>query len=214
MESNIMTNKKLINPIVIIANGKYPSHPYPTEIIDKAKTIICTDGSANKLKNHGFDPTFVIGDMDSIVNIRDFKETEFLHIPRQDNTDLEKVFDYCIKYGIKKVILLGATGIRDDLAITNMLLLIKYYNKLKIKMVTDTYTVECTKGKQTFNSFLDQNISLVAVYGVKSVSTKGLKYSLKKQSLSPSGQGVSNKATGNKFILRSSNKILLFRGHK
>ncbi len=64
-----MTLKKLVNPIVIMANGKYPSHPYPIEIIDKAKTIICTDGSANKLKKHGFDPTLVIGDMDSINNI-------------------------------------------------------------------------------------------------------------------------------------------------
>ena len=120
-----MTLKKLVNPIVIIANGKYPSHPYPLEIIDKAKTIICTDGSANKLKNHGFQPTFIIGDMDSIKNIKDFTESEFIHIPRQDNTDLEKVFDYCMKYGINKVSLLGATGIRDDLALTNMILLIQ-----------------------------------------------------------------------------------------
>ncbi len=209
-----MTLKKLIKPIVVIANGKYPSHAYPQELIRTAKTIICTDGSANKLKNHGYDPTFVIGDMDSIVNIKDFTETEFLHIPRQDNTDLEKTFDFCIDSIVKEITILGATGIRDDLAITNMLLLIKYYNKLKIKMVTDIYTVECIKGKQKFKSFPGQNISLVAVYGVKSVSTKGLKYSLTKQSLSPSGQGVSNKATGNEFIVRSSNTILLFRGHK
>ncbi len=143
-----------------------------------------------------------------------FTESEFLHIPRQDNTDLEKTFDFCIDSIVKEITVLGATGIRDDLAITNMLLLIKYYNKLKIKMVTDIYTVECIKGKQKFKSFPGQNISLVAVYGVKSVSTKGLKYSLTKQSLSPSGQGVSNNATGNEFIVRSSNTILLFRGHK
>lgn len=209
-----MTLKKLINPIVIIANGKYPSHPYPTEIIDNAKTIICTDGSANKLKNHGFDPTLVIGDMDSIVNIRDFTETEFLHIPRQDNTDLEKVFDYCIKYGIKKVSLLGATGIRDDLALTNMIMLIQYYEKLKIKLITDIYTIECIKGKHKFSSFTQQTVSLMAVYRVKSVTTKGLKFPLIKQSMIPSGMGMSNLALGNQFTINTSGKLLLFRRHK
>lgn len=209
-----MTLKKLINPIVIIANGKYPSHSYPLEIIDKAKTIICTDGSANKLKNHGFDPTFVIGDMDSIKNIKNFTESEFIHIPRQDNTDLEKVFDYCIKYGITKVSLLGATGIRDDLALTNMIMLIQYYSKLKIRMVTDIYTIECIKGKHTFSSFPQQTISLMAVYRVKSVTTKGLKFSLKKQSMIPSGMGISNLAIRNQFTINSSGKILLFRRHK
>jgi thiamine pyrophosphokinase len=209
-----MTLKKLINPIVIIANGKYPSHSYPIEIIDRAKTIICTDGSANKLKNHGFDPTLVIGDMDSIVNIKDFTETEFLHIPRQDNTDLEKVFDFCIKYGIKKVSLLGATGIRDDLALTNMIMLIQYYNELQIRMVTDIYTIECIKGKHTFSSFPQQTVSLMAVYRVKSVTAKGLKFSLKKQSMIPSGMGISNLAIGNQFTINTSGKLLLFRRHK
>ena len=209
-----MRKKKLIEPVVIVANGKYPSHHYPQELIENAKTIICTDGSANKLKNHGHDPEFVIGDMDSIKNVKDFKESEFLHIPKQDNTDLEKTFDFCIDSLLKEVTVLGATGIRDDLAMANMLLLMKYYKKLKIHMVTDLYTVECIKGKNTFNSFPDQHISIIAVYRVKSVTTKGLKYSLTKQSLSPSGSGVSNTATDNKFTVRSSNRMLLFRGHK
>ncbi len=209
-----MTLNKLVKPIVIIANGKYPSHLYPIEMIDKAKTIICTDGSANKLKKHGFDPTLVIGDMDSIKNIRDFTKSEFIHIPRQDNTDLEKVFDYCMKYGIKEVSLLGATGIRDDLALANMILLIQYYNKLKIKMVTDIYTIECIKGKNTFASFPQQSISLMAVYRVKSVTTKGLKFSLKKQSMIPSGMGLSNLSIANRFTINTSGKLLLFRRHK
>ena len=72
-----MKNKKFIKPVVVVANGKYPSHHYASELIKNANTIICTDGSANKLKNHGYDPTFVIGDMDSIKNINDFKESDF-----------------------------------------------------------------------------------------------------------------------------------------
>lgn len=209
-----MSKKKLFDPVIIVANGKYPSHPYPQEIIKNAGTLISTDGAANKLKKHGYDPTFVIGDMDSIRNIQDFKETEFLHIPRQDNTDLEKVFDHCIDSLVKEVKVIGATGIRDDLAMANMLLLMKYFNKLKIKMITDNYLIECVKGKRTFNSFPGQHVSLLAVYRVKSVTTKGLEYSLTRQSLSPSGMGVSNTSKGDNFTVNTSNKMLIFRGHK
>ncbi|MCJ7800941.1 MAG: thiamine diphosphokinase [Candidatus Marinimicrobia bacterium] len=208
-----MTNKKLINPIVIVANGRYPSHTYPIEILNKAKTIICTDGSANKLKNHGLQPSLVIGDMDSITNIKDFMESEFLHFPNQDNTDLEKVFDHCIKYGIKSVSLLGAVGTRDDHSLANLILLLKYYDRIKIKLITDNFTIECIKGKQTFSSIPQQTISLMAVYRVKSVTTKGLKFPLKRQSMIPSGMGVSNLAIGNQFTIKSTGKLLLFRSH-
>jgi len=119
-----------------------------------------------------------------------------------------------MKYGINKVSLLGATGIRDDLALANMIMLIQYYSKLKIRMVTDIYTIECIKGKHTFSSFPQQTISLMAVYRVKSVTTKGLKFSLKKQSMIPSGMGISNLAIGNQFTINSSGKLLLFRRHK
>lgn len=209
-----MLNKKLIEPVVIIANGKYPSHHYPLDKLKEAKTIICTDGSANKIKKHGYDPTFIIGDMDSIKNFTDFSDSEFLHIPRQDNTDLEKVFDYCVDSKIKEVILLGATGIRDDLAMTNMLLLLKYYESLRIKMITDNYLIECLKGKRTFNSFNGQVVSLIAVYRVKSVTTKGLQFPLTRQTLNPSGIGVSNVSRNKKFSVKASNKMLIFRGHE
>ena len=209
-----MSKKKLIEPVTILANGKYPSHHYPLQIIKNAKTLISTDGSANKLKKHGFEPTFIIGDMDSITNMHEFTESEFLHIPRQDNTDLEKVFNYCIDSLIKEVHVLGATGIRDDLAMANMLLLIKYYERLKIKMVTDNYLIECVKGKRTFNSYAGQKVSLIAVYRVKSVTTKGLEYPLTRQALLPSGMGVSNISRKDKFTVKASNKMLVFRGHK
>jgi len=206
--------KKLIQPIVIIANGKYPSHHFPLELLGKAKTIICTDGAANKVKKHGYCPTIVIGDMDSVKNVKEFQNSEFLHIPKQSNTDLEKVFDFCIDKLVKEITIIGATGIRDDLALANMLLLMKYYNKLKIRMVTDNYSIECFKGKRIFNSFPEQQVSLLAVYRVKSVTTKGLKYPLTKQSLSPSGHGVSNTSKSEKFTVKASNRMLIFRGHK
>ena len=39
----------LNDPVIIIANGDFPTHPIPIKYIENSKTIICTDGAADKL---------------------------------------------------------------------------------------------------------------------------------------------------------------------
>ena len=61
-------------PIVILANGLFPSHTYPLQILDEAGTVICTDGSADSLLNLGHTPHIIIGDQDSTsLNKNEFR---------------------------------------------------------------------------------------------------------------------------------------------
>ena len=79
---------------VIIANGEFPIHSYPLELIKKAKNIICTDGSAEKLLNINIQPDILIGDMDSTkINSADIK-IKILEDKNENNTDLEKALIY------------------------------------------------------------------------------------------------------------------------
>ena len=55
-------------PVVILANGDYPSHKKPLLILEDSGTIICCDGSANNLVKHGIEPHYILGDLDSIDN--------------------------------------------------------------------------------------------------------------------------------------------------
>ena len=43
----------------------FTTHPIPIKYIENSKTIICTDGAADKLISFSRSPDFVIGDFDS-----------------------------------------------------------------------------------------------------------------------------------------------------
>ena len=43
--------KKLKNPLVIIANGEFPTHSTPLEKLINAQSIIACDGAINNLEN-------------------------------------------------------------------------------------------------------------------------------------------------------------------
>ena len=69
-----MENVSFPNPVVILVNGEFPSHSLSIQKLNNAGTIICTDGSADKLLAHERTPDVIIGDMDSTkLNKDDFK---------------------------------------------------------------------------------------------------------------------------------------------
>ena len=56
----------LQKPVVILANGDFPTHPISFGILRDSHTIICCDGAVNQLASNEIDPDYVLGDMDSI----------------------------------------------------------------------------------------------------------------------------------------------------
>ena len=88
------------SPVVILANGAFPTHLMPLEILEDAGTVICTDGSANALAKLDLSPHVIIGDLDSIDPDYEFHGLE-IHDPNQENTDLEKVLESFKKLGTK-----------------------------------------------------------------------------------------------------------------
>ena len=46
------------NLSVLLANGEYPKHEYPLEILKESKNIICLDGAVNNLVEINLNPTF------------------------------------------------------------------------------------------------------------------------------------------------------------
>jgi len=91
--------KSFKSPVVILANGAFPTHPIPLEILADAGTVICTDGSANTLDKLNLIPHVIIGDLDSIDPNNEFHGLE-IHDPNQEKTDLEKALDWVAMNGI------------------------------------------------------------------------------------------------------------------
>ena len=206
LKSNILKE-----PIAILANGAFPKKKEPLEALKNVSTLICTDGSANTLIEKNLSPQVIIGDMDSINNKFQFKG---LKIPdhNKNNTDLEKAIEWLIMNKICKVILLGATGNREDMTLVNHFLLFKYFNEIDITMITDFFSISCNIGKKSFNSFKGQIVSILPKKKTI-VTSKGLKFVLNNEKISQGGKTLSNLAIGKKFSIDCNEPILIFRSH-
>ena len=52
--------------ITILANGNYPTHPIPQQILSSTERVICCDGAANRFVAEGGTPFAIVGDADSL----------------------------------------------------------------------------------------------------------------------------------------------------
>ena len=200
-------------PYIILANGQYPSHPTALNKLHTAGTIICTDGSANKILENGLAPNVIIGDMDSSTIDQDSFKGLYVKISDQDNTDLDKAFEWCKLNNLSPLTVLGASQLREDHTIGNLILLANYSDELDINFVTDYFTITCHHGKRSFTSFKQQLVSILPVEDIQSITTEGLEFPLTDEPFPLSSRGISNRATGHQFIITSSRKIWVFRSH-
>ena len=191
---------------------EYFEHNKCLDIIKNAKILICTDGSANHLNSLSKEPTYIIGDLDSIDKSKTF-DCKIIHDKRQDNTDLEKAIEWIYSEGYRDVIILGATGMREDMSLINQFLIFKYFKKINITVVTDHFTIYCIEGDEEIDSFENQLVSLVPENRA-TVSSKGLQFELDKTNITIDGKNVSNRSKKDIFKIVSSEKLLVFLSHE
>ena len=203
----------LNKPYIILANGQYPSHPAPLNKLRNAGTIICTDGSANKILENGLNANVIIGDMDSSTIDQNSFKGLYVKISDQDNTDLDKALEWCKFNSLSPLTVLGTSQLREDHTIGNLMLLANYSDVLNINFVTDYFTITCHQGKRSFTSFKQQLVSILPVEDIHSITTEGLGFPLIDEPFPLSSRGISNRATGSQFIITSSGKIWVFRSH-
>ena len=201
------------NPIIVIANGSFPSHPVPVNYLENHGTIICADGAADKLINYGKKPDVVIGDFDSTKIKNNTRIKNWIEAPNQNKTDLEKTFEWCINNNIIKIVLLGAGGGREDHMLGNLFILAKYHEKLNCEIITNHSKIICASGENHISTHSNQNVSIIATEPIESITLEGLQYDMKNEKIFPSARAISNKAVSNQFYLKSSGRVLVFLNH-
>ena len=88
---------------VILANGEYPSHPLPLQMLKNAEFVVCCDGAANEYILRGHTPDVIIGDGDSLSP--EYKElfSPIVHqIADQETNDQTKAVHFLQKKRIPK----------------------------------------------------------------------------------------------------------------
>ncbi|MDF1559496.1 MAG: thiamine diphosphokinase [Bacteroidales bacterium] len=197
---------------VILANGSYPTHEVPLACLREAGMIICCDGAAEKLVAHGLEPGIIIGDLDSVPPVlKERYEKILVQDSDQETNDLTKAVNWCVAAGIKEVVILGATGIREDHTLGNISLLADYSERIDAVMLTDTGTFTVYNHSVTIGSHTGQQVSIFSIDPTLTVTSSGLRYPLKSLLLNSWWRGTLNEAVDRKFTLEFENgKLIVF----
>ncbi len=188
---------------VILADGNFPVHPVPLAYLRKAEHIICCDGSIMNLDGTGLEAEAIVGDLDSIDHeIARKYSGRLFRDPDQETNDLTKAVRWCINKRYKDIVIVGATGKREDHTIGNISLLAEYAREVSVVMVSDTGIFTPILGSRSLNSFAGQQVSLFSVNPETEISSSGLKYELSRLKLMNWWRGTLNEATGDSFEIR------------
>ncbi len=202
---------------IILANGDMPKKSVVAFLKKRGyTTLICADGGANSALKLGLKPDYIIGDLDSIEpKVKNyFKDRcRIIQMKRQNDTDVEKCLKFAIKNGFSEAMLLGATGSRLDHSFCNLGIVLKFFSKIKIRILHDNSLLEAHTGNVTLQTSRDEVISIYGFDKKTKVTSAGLKYPLNNTSL-PFGEreSTSNVSLGDVVKLNIKNgKMFVIR---
>jgi thiamine pyrophosphokinase len=194
---------------VVLGNGSFPVAKLPLLFLGTASYLLCCDGAVNKLVEHGMKPDFIIGDGDSISEEnRQRYADRFMQVAEQESNDQTKAVNFLRGKGLTDIVIVGATGGREDHTLGNISLLVDYRRMgLNVRMYTDTGFFVAARGDTIFESRPGQQVSVFSM-AASNMASVGLKYPLHK--LSNWWQGTLNEALAEGFTVRTSGDFIVF----
>ena len=177
-----------MNSVVILCDGAFPTEPYPLYLLDSAEAVVCCDGALVKYLEHFPDrtPLAVVGDMDSLPS--EVKE-QFSGIlfpeSEQDYNDMTKAMRWVLREHpeVQEIVILGATGLREDHTIGNLGLLMEYTRLFdladrKVSMVSDYGTAFAITDSCDLHLGEGRRFSFFSADNSLKVQSKGLQWPL------------------------------------
>ena len=188
---------------VILANGVFPTAEEPLRFLHEAPFVVCCDGAAR----HWPQCDAVVGDGDSVPEVL---RERLIQIDEQEDNDLTKATRYCLSKGMKHIVYLGATGLREDHTIGNISLMARYAQEMGVTplMATDYGWFVVAEGDAAFAAFKGQQVSIFNV-NCTSLASQGLRWQA--FPYRQFWQGTLNEATGESFLLHGDGHYLVYR---
>ena len=202
---------------VILANGLFPSHPAPLEALHKAARVVCCDGAANALvDNSEVSPVAVVGDGDSLSEPARQKFSGCLVTGDcQETNDLTKAFRFCMEQGWNDILIVGATGKREDHTLGNLSLLADFSRDASVRMMTDACIITPVSEATTLSSYEGQSVSFIACDPGVRLSVEGVRYPVQDLALKRWSTATLNVATGDVISVHPVNGVVLvFQEHR
>jgi thiamine pyrophosphokinase len=184
-------------------------------MLGKASVIIACDGAVETLHRQGFIPHAVVGDMDSLSpEMRELYTDRLYPSEDQETNDLTKAVHHACAIGEKEVLIVGATGMREDHTLGNISLLADYtplFNRIEI--LTDYGLFTPLRQTTTLKSVPGQQVSLFALYPEGKITTENLRWPITNRLLTSWWQGTLNEALTDSFTIRMEGDgcVIVFR---
>ncbi len=203
--------------VVILANGQFPTHEIPLNILNSEVDIICCDGAVDSLiKNTKLLPTTIIGDLDSISGEMKIKFSDKLvQIKDQNSNDLTKAFNYAVEKKYEKIIFLGTSGGREDHQMSNFYLFFDFAKHADIEVHTDHGKFISVRHQKEIKSFPRQQISFFTENSNVIVNCEKLKWPLINKKFEQGWQGALNESLSVELEVKVTNGVcLVFQNYK
>lgn len=204
---------------VIILDGIFPNEKLFRNIVKSHPFIICADGSSNKLIKTKIIPDIIIGDLDSIdknVMLKYIKKgVPVMKLFDQETTDFEKCILFCREKNFRNLIILGAISDRTDHSLNNFSILKRYYREFDITIFDNYFKIKFLTDSISFKYKIGETVSLLPFPVARDITTEGLMYSLKNETLALGlREGTLNVATKNIISVKyRGGDLILFIKH-
>ena len=196
--------------VVILANGLFPKAQQGLDLLKAVDQLICCDGAADKLIASGMSPHVIVGDMDSVSDeVKELYASVIIHSDDQESNDLTKAVQYCIDKGHPSVAILGATGLREDHTLGNISLMMEYYPRIEVQIISDYGIFFLVSSGEQVQTHIGEKISFFSIDNRVCVSSTGLLYPLKDMRLSNWYRATLNEATADRFMLQFESDLPL-----
>ncbi|MDH6311983.1 thiamine pyrophosphokinase [Parabacteroides sp. PFB2-10] len=203
------------SPCIVVADGLFPSLAFLPDLLREAKRVIACDGAVVTLLAHGVTPDAIVGDMDSIPEELKERFADRIHTySEQETNDLTKAVHFAEQAGEKEVLIVGATGLREDHTLGNISLLADYGPLFdRVEILTDWGLFTPIDRTATFDSYPGQQVSIFSLTPDTKITTEGLCWPIQEKGLSSWWQGTLNEALADQFTIRLSSpgRFIVYR---
>lgn len=191
---------------VILANGDFP--PKGGEgyaALKRVKRVVACDGAAAKFyRAFGRWPDAVVGDFDSSSG--SCGDAELVKCTDDNLNDLEKAILYCkLTFG-DDLVIVGASGKREDHTIGNIFRALEY----GVKIITESGVFYPLFGKRTFCSRKNAGVSIFTNNSKAKMESTGLKWPLKGVKFSAPYVATLNRTTSTRFTIKTDSPAFVY----
>lgn len=194
---------------VVVDAGLFPSNPIALHWLDVCSKVVCCDGAANTFLCSGRVPWRIVGDCDSLDEEVKVKYASIVRrVTEQESNDQTKAVRYFASKNIDKIVILGATGLREDHTLGNISLLIEYLKQgIQARIYTDYGVFIPVRDSIMLKSRVGAQVSIFN-FGATGLSASGLKYPIR--DFDNWWQGTLNEVVSTEFTVNASGFFLIF----